>query len=281
MGDIVSAIVLLAVVTSMVLSVRQLTRSTVRRAEYLATVRAIRWWMVPAAIVQLTLVATTFWALTVVAPFTRFGWWVALGGTGNISLGQTGKDGIGWTLLAVAVPLGLALLVPLLAHDEERIFRAGAEGWTAGRRIRKQVTFGLIHLTMGIPVAAGIALVISGFYFEWVYLRAVRRHRSEIDALRDVPPPAEEACPPLPVGAPYDPSEWDRVQMVRAEVRARNMQRRLDWEEGTDEETRRSRAQRAALRAPAVSTAAAAHATSNWLICGTLLFFIISELVAG
>ncbi|WFR71072.1 hypothetical protein P9209_17040 [Prescottella defluvii] len=61
---------------------------------------------------QITLVATTFWALTVVAPFTRFGWWVALGGTGNISLGQTGKDGMGWTMLGVAVPLGLALLVP-------------------------------------------------------------------------------------------------------------------------------------------------------------------------
>lgn len=281
MGDILSGVVLLLVVTSMVMSVRQLNRSPARRAEYRATVRAVRWWMVPGALAQLSLVATTFWALTVLAPFTRFGWWAALGGTGNISLGQTGKDGIGWAMLAVAVPLGLTLLVPILAHNEEQMFRAGAEGWSVGRRIRTQVTFGLIHLTMGIPVAAGLALVISGFYFEWVYLHAVRRHRSDIDALKDVPPPVEEHCPPLPVGIPYDPAEWDRVQTLRAEIRARNRQRRLDWEDGDDDESRRARAQRAALRAPAVSTAAAAHATSNWIICGVLLVFVLSELLAG
>ncbi len=281
MGDIVSAIVLLVVVTSMVLSVRNLARGPERRAEYLQTVRALRWWMVPGAIAQITLVATTFWALTTLAPFTKFGWWVALGGSGNISLGQTGKDGIGWTMLAVAVPLCLMLLVPALAHNEESIFRSGAEGWTVGRRIRTQVTFGLIHLTMGIPVAAGLALVISGFYFEWVYLRAVRRHRSEIIALQDVPPPTEEACPTLPVGAPYDPAEWDRIQLLRSDIRARNRQRRLDWEDGVDEESRRAREQRAALRVPAVSTAAAAHSTSNWIICAVLLVFVVSELLAG
>ncbi|MEV0947688.1 hypothetical protein [Rhodococcus sp. NPDC049939] len=278
MGDIFSAIVLLFVITSLALWVRRLARNSVHRADYVGTVRAIRWWMVPGAIAQLTLVGTTFWALTTFVPFTRFGWWIALGGSGNVALGQTGKDGIGWMLLAVAIPLGVTLLIPLFAVNEERMFRAGAEGWTAGRRIRKQVTFGLIHLTMGIPVAAGLALVISGFYFEWVYLRSVRRHRSEIDALRDVPPPAEEACPPLPVGAPYDPEEWDRIQMLRSEVRARNRQRRLDWEVSVLKESRRPRGQQAALQASAVTTAAAAHATSNWIICGVLLVAVVSEL---
>ncbi|WP_305091393.1 hypothetical protein [Prescottella sp. R16] len=279
-----SALVLAMVTATMAVWVRRLIRSPRTRADYLATVRALRWWMIPGALAQITLVVTAFWATTTLLPVTRFGWWTALGGSGNIAFGQSGRDGIGWTLVAVAVPVLLVVLIPVFAHNEERIFREGSETWSRGRRIRTPIVFGLVHLTMGIPVAAGVALAVSGFYFQWMYLRVVRPQVPAIDALYEasrqtVPaPPTEEPCPPLPVGAPYDPDEWDRVQALRAEVRARNWQRRQTWD---GENLRRLREQRAALRAPAVATAAAAHTASNWLLCGTLAVLVVVDLVIG
>ncbi|MGO4202026.1 hypothetical protein AB4Z09_09755 [Rhodococcus sp. TAF43] len=276
MSDIVSVFVLALVVTSMGLTVKQLARSRARRATYLRTVRAIRWWMVPAAAMQLTVVAGTFWVLSEAVPILRFGWWSALGGSGNIALGQTDNSGFVWSALSLAIPAALVLLVPFLAHDEERTFRAGAEEWTMATRVRTQVTFGLIHLAMGIPVAAGIALIVSGFYFERLYLVAVRGNRERIAELRNVPPPAVIDCPPLPVGAPYDPHHWDRVQAERAAVRAENTRLRLAWEDGEDEASRRARSLRAELRAPALATAAAAHAVSNWIVCALLFVFMLT-----
>lgn len=285
MGDLVSATVLVVVAASMALWVRRLIRSPETRADYSTTVRALRWWMIPGAIAQVTLVAAAFWAVTTVAPITRFGWWSAVGGSGNIAFGQTGRDGIGWTLTAVAIPAILVLLIPVFAHNEERMFREGAETWSRGRRIRTPVVFGLAHLLMGIPIAAGVALAVSGIYYQWVYLHAVRPRRPEIDALyeqsRSVAgaPPQEEPFPPLPVGAPYDASEWDRIHALRAEVRARNWQRRRDREDGIDDALQRLWTQRAALRAPAVRTAAAAHTASNWLLCGLLAVLVVTDLV--
>ena len=44
--------------------------------------------------------------------------------------------------------------LPLFAHAEERMFRAGAEHWTTRRRVFKTLQFGLIHALIGIPISA-------------------------------------------------------------------------------------------------------------------------------
>jgi hypothetical protein len=115
-------------------------------------------------------------------PGLSFGWWSALGGTGNVVLGST--DRTSGTVLVWLVPaFFLVLLIPalgLFAEREEIMFRAGAETWSTGRRVLTGLKFGLIHLIMGIPIGAALALSVGGWYFTWAYLRGY--HRGGTDA---------------------------------------------------------------------------------------------------
>jgi hypothetical protein len=106
-------------------------------------------------------------------PGLSFGWWTAIGGTGNVIMGSTSRTS--GTLLVWLVPaIFLALLIPalaLFAEREEVVFRAGAETWNWGRRFAMGLRFGLIHLIMGIPIGVALALSAGGWYFQWAYLR--------------------------------------------------------------------------------------------------------------
>ena len=122
-------------------------------------------------------VVVTAAVLLVEVPGLDFGWWTAIGGTGNVIVGSTERDTGGG--LADLVPLVFLLvllpLLPLLAEREERMFRVGAESWSWPRRVRRAVEFGLIHLVMGIPIGVALALSLGGGYFTWAYLRGWRR----------------------------------------------------------------------------------------------------------
>lgn len=76
-------------------------------------------------------------------------------------------------VLRLAVPFFLAALLivlPLLAGAEERIFRKGRHTW---REITMySIFFGLIHLAVGVPLCAGLALIGPGFYYAYKYRRA-------------------------------------------------------------------------------------------------------------
>lgn len=115
--------------------------------------------------------------LLVQFPVLDFGWWTAIGGTGNVIVGSTERDtGMAWMdLLPIGFLLMLLPLLPLLAEREEQMFRVGAESWSAARRARRAVEFGLLHLIMGIPIGVGLALSLGGGYFTWAYLRGWRR----------------------------------------------------------------------------------------------------------
>jgi hypothetical protein len=115
--------------------------------------------------------------LLVQVPGLSFGWWTALGGTGNIITGSTTRTG--GTALAWIIPAAflvvVAPLLPLFAEREEQMFRVGAEGWSTARRARRGVEFGLLHLIMGIPIGVALALSVGGWYFTWAYLSGWRR----------------------------------------------------------------------------------------------------------
>lgn len=121
-------------------------------------------------------VVVTAAVLLVEVPGLDFGWWTAIGGTGNVIVGSTERDAGG--SLTDLVPLVFLLLLlpllPLLAEREERMFRLGAESWNGARRVRRAVEFGLIHLVMGIPIGVALALSLGGLYFTWAYLRGWR-----------------------------------------------------------------------------------------------------------
>ncbi len=106
--------------------------------------------------------------------------WTSLvfGGTGGNVLLEPVTDGSTSTSLLVrlAVPLfflTVLVVLPFLAKVEEEMFRKGGNDW---RSIAKRsVVFGLVHCLVGVPLAAGIALILSGLFYGRVYKRAYDR----------------------------------------------------------------------------------------------------------
>jgi hypothetical protein len=120
----------------------------------------------------IVLVGTGIVVLTAI-PGLDFGWWTAIGGSGNPVTG--GTDRTAGTVLEWIVPVVfLALLapaLPLFAEAEERVFRRGSEFRSTWGRAGWAVLFGLAHAIVGIPIGAALALSIGGWYFTWAYLR--------------------------------------------------------------------------------------------------------------
>jgi hypothetical protein len=148
-------------------------RARERTVELMRGLRPRHFLRAPLVLAAIAVAATALLRI----PGLSFGWWTALGGTGNVIVGSTSRTS--GTLLVWLVPaLFLVLLVPalgLFAEREEVAFRAGAENWSLARRAATGLKFGLIHLVMGIPIAVALALSIGGWYFTWAYLRGYRR----------------------------------------------------------------------------------------------------------
>ncbi|XKH58483.1 hypothetical protein LG293_17835 (plasmid) [Citricoccus nitrophenolicus] len=165
-----------------------MVRKNELRQDWVRVMRSIRWWMVPVLIVAL---ATTLVTMTILlqVPGLGWGWWSALGGESNVVLGQTASataSPVGFALkaLGVAVPAIVLVLVPLLALGEERTFRSGTGHYPWWRVLASSMGFGLAHLVVGIPVAAGLALTIAGVAFHLVYRTARARHLAGLQASR-------------------------------------------------------------------------------------------------
>lgn len=132
-----------------------------------------------------TVLAALVLALRV--PGLSFGWWTAIGGVGNPVFGASEHGLSGGAALAVPVLFGALLVVslPLLVEREEWIFRRGAERRGIFGNTVASLVFGLMHVLVGIPVGAGLALAIGGAYFTHVYLREFRATRSRSAALAE------------------------------------------------------------------------------------------------
>lgn len=165
-------------------------------------------------------------------PVLNWGWWSALGGVGNIAFGQVSHDG-GFvaTALSLVVPLLLVVAIPYLALWEERTFRKGIELSSPLGKLRKALTFGLVHMFAGIPLGVALALTIGGLYFTRVYSAAYHE--------------ALKAAPALVADG----------RLPRTNVK------RLAQEVG-------------------VYTAAAAHATYNYIVLTLVLGYVITDLLA-
>jgi hypothetical protein len=146
------------------------------RSETATILRGLRLHHVALALPVLVVVANVAFLLVQV-PGLDFGWWTAIGGTGNPVTGTTERtEG---TALAWIVPLAFLLLLlpalPLLAYREERLFRMGDEDRTRWERMGRGVLFGMTHALIGIPIGVCLALSLGGWYFSWRYLRGFRR----------------------------------------------------------------------------------------------------------
>ncbi|MEI7548205.1 MAG: hypothetical protein WCK21_09130 [Actinomycetota bacterium] len=137
-------------------------------------------WPVPLLLVVVIATATAIMRV----PGLDWGWWSELGGAGNPVFGSS--DATAGTVWEWIIPLVFMCLLlpalPLFAYAEERLFRAGAEGWSHRRRAVKVLQFGLVHALIGIPIGAAVALSLGGAYFMWVYLRRFRADRDRSTA---------------------------------------------------------------------------------------------------
>lgn len=151
---------------------------TNERPETLRTIRRIRWRHLYEALyawVGIIIVANVLYQV----PVLQWGWWSAIGGDGNSPVG--GEDGVGVVgLLGLLVPLALMFAVPREARFEEEVFREGIERMTRWGQFRKALVFGLVHATMGIPIAFALALTVGGLYFNHCYLRTYRVREREM-----------------------------------------------------------------------------------------------------
>lgn len=136
-------------------------------------VAGIRWRHVwPIVVVFPTVIAAATVLMSV--PGLQWGWWSMIGGEGTPVFGSSSTTvGTVWEwLVPLAFITMLVPALPLFAHAEERIFRAGAESWSPGRKVWKVLQFGMAHALIGIPLGAALALSVGGAYFMAVYLRA-------------------------------------------------------------------------------------------------------------
>lgn len=153
---------------------RSLSRSIVRR---------IRWrhvWPVPFLLTAIIAIATQIMRI----PGLGWGWWSVLGGEGNPVFGSSDTTvGTSWEWIVPLVFMCLLIpALPLFAHAEERLFRAGAESWSIPHRVLKLLQFGLAHCIVGVPLGVGLTLSLGGLYFMWVYLQRYDITRSRSDA---------------------------------------------------------------------------------------------------
>lgn len=173
--DLITAAVLALVATRLVSAARVAMRGPARRhiAFLLGGLRPRHFLRAPFVFTLVVVAVIVLYAI----PPLRIGWWTLIGGTGNIITGSTDRTTgtpLEWIIPGAFIVL-LAPALALFAQREEEMFRLGAENWSTGRRIRRGVEFGLVHLVMGIPIAAALALSIGGWYFTWAYLRAYRQ----------------------------------------------------------------------------------------------------------
>jgi hypothetical protein len=169
--DLLTVVVMGYIGSRLVVGLRRVVQPDMRD-HVVAIVRGLRarhFLMAPPVLCLVLLAAS----LLLLVPPLRFGWWTAIGGLGNPVTGATDRTTgtpLEWIIPTVFLTLLLPAL-PLFAEREEQMFRAGAEQWTTGHRIRRGVEFGLVHAIVGIPIGVALALSIGGWYFTWRYLR--------------------------------------------------------------------------------------------------------------
>lgn len=276
MTDVVVAVVVGLVIGVLAIGAVRLGRDADARTDYVATLRAIRWWMWPAAVVHIACIVGVVVFLLQTFPSLRLGWWMMLGGSGNIALGQTGRAGAWWNVVALAIPVSVCALVPYLAHQEEIAFRYGSELDSRWAVLRRQSVFGIGHsIVMGVPIAAGLTLIGSGVLYDAIYTRALSRYLSETDLVPITPEPHRLDYPPYPQG-PYDPAVWEARYIEFTRINSENNRLRKEWTEQLTREGAEREEQIDELRRSACATAAAFHSCTNWIVIGVLMAFLIA-----
>lgn len=95
-----------------------------------------------------------------------FTWWRLLGSRNaqNILFVPFYIKYVGFLYVAL-----ILMALPYLAATEEVMFRQGTQDWGDGTL--RSVSFGFVHMIVGVPVAAAIALSFVGLFYTYLYFR--------------------------------------------------------------------------------------------------------------
>lgn len=140
--------------------------------------KRVRPLMVLESMVVVIAVSVSAITMYIYIPYLKWGWTnLFFKGGGNILLSpalESVDSSHGWVKYLVLAFLALFVLVtPFLTKTEEEMFRKGH--YEIKDVMKKSVAFGLIHLTVGIPIAAALAIIGAGFFFGWKYRKAFLR----------------------------------------------------------------------------------------------------------
>jgi len=137
--------------------------------------KRFRFGMLVQCILIILLIVITAVVLCTYIPFLEYGWLnIFVKGGGNITIApvQTASQSSS-LIMRILPPVFFVILLfaaPFLAKSEEKSFRYEHEDW---RSITTQsIKFGLVHLIVGIPLAAGIALIFAGLFFGYKYKKS-------------------------------------------------------------------------------------------------------------
>jgi hypothetical protein len=143
-----------------------------RHHDHLRWYRLIRPEIIVANVLVLCVVAAVaIGLLSLDNPVLNFGWYSLL----SSSIGDdTGAANVITAPLRVPIliaPFALLLLfvLPRLAESEELLFRRGTKNWSHG--MRRSLVFGLVHMIVGVPLGAALALSVGGLWFTHQYFK--------------------------------------------------------------------------------------------------------------
>lgn len=137
-----------------------------KREKWLTAYTTIDWrLMLVDAIVVAATITVVVVLITVSPNIMGFSWLRVFGASGT-NINTIGSDipyfGIVFVLL-------LMLALPWLAQIEEELFREGTGSWLEG--FVRSVIFGFVHMLVGIPLGAAIALIIPGMFYTAMYFK--------------------------------------------------------------------------------------------------------------
>ncbi len=128
----------------------------------------------------LILVMSSIILMMAYVPYFKYGWFNFISEAGGNILFSPILD-LSFSaniILRSFVPIFFLLMilaVPFFVEMEEEIFRKGHVTWK--EITRQSIFFGLTHLIVGIPIAAGIALCIPGFFLGYKYRHTYLKKR--------------------------------------------------------------------------------------------------------
>lgn len=152
--------------------IRYVRKGTIRRHFTVFLRRSWREWIaswLQAVAVLVVIMVCVGSLLSLRNPILSFSWLQLISTKSEAEHGGTNLIVSTTTLPILGIVFGLLLAVniPRLARLEEDTFRRGTKDWRDG--ILRSIKFGFVHMIVGVPVAAAMALSILGVWLTHQY----------------------------------------------------------------------------------------------------------------